>query len=138
MSINLPQAPLRTAIVNPKTGQLSRDWYIWFAEISKRIGGDSFSADELAILGDFAPSQDKVLSDKHRDLEVQASFVDAPSRQKSDPLIGDLFASDQMLGGGDTLAMLAVDVQAVNLLQAVVAELQKIIDGMQIEGAFTV
>lgn len=138
MSIQLPQAPLRTALVDPRTGQLNRDWYRWFAEVSRRVGGDSFTADELAILGDFAPAQDKGLHDRQDDAEIQAAFGDAVPMREADPALSDLFTDNNTAEVASQLALLALDVQTVNVLQAIVGELQKTVAYLQMEVAFTV
>src|SRR5574343_219143 len=76
--LNVPITPPRVAFIDPRTGTVSREWYMFFLSLFQLTGGSSVSLDDVQkgppmltvdeinvivgmVLGSIAPSQDGVL-----------------------------------------------------------------------------
>lgn len=77
--LNVPITPPRVAFIDPRTGNVSREWYMFFLSLFELSGGSSISLDDLQkgppaitvdelnisidkATGNLAPSQDGLLS----------------------------------------------------------------------------
>ena len=105
----LPPAPLYAPLVSPHTGQLQREWYVWFTLLNSRVGGSAPSLDELMLLQEFG--------------QIPPS--------EAEPLVSELFRDVSVVG-----QEVNVELEFSQLLHAIVAELQKMVEGLQIEGVF--
>lgn len=76
--------PPRVAFLDPRTGDISRQWYLLILAIVNRLGGDGLNLDDLSIgsiVGDPSPGLDDIL----RRLDVALGSLPASAHTEAAP-----------------------------------------------------
>lgn len=135
-------APLRTPVVDERTGLMSREWYLFFQAMYLRIGG-ALGSDDLQLVADVNDATDdgSDIRAVTADLECAVALTDEPPSTAAadlaelqaliaslgeDPIIGRFNAQQDGLvpaSGGGTGAFLRPDGSWASILNAVAAAL---------------